>query len=158
MKIISLHLLLAVAMQSFCRADVTSLSAEHYKAFKDSSRFHEIHTTTNLPPTIVALCADDSGRLAEPGQKWEATDVITDAALPRKRLIWAATDGEHYVVHYERGGRAHSFHVLVTTFKKENYAKPKDRWRGVGDKLKDFPAFLDALLSGKLDDRPGHAH
>src|SRR5207247_4184861 len=68
---------------------------------QDSSRFHEVHSTNDLPPTVIALCAED-GRLAEPGQNWNATDVVTDPNLPGKRLIWAAAGGEYYVVHYER--------------------------------------------------------
>jgi len=157
MKHISLCFLIVAAMQSFCHADVTKLSTEQRKALQDSPRFHEISTTTNLPAAVMALCADDSGRLAEPGQKWEATDVISDPTLPRKRLIWGATDGENYVVHYERGGRAHSFHVLVASLKKGD-TKPKQTWRGVGDRLKDYSAFLAALRSGKLDDRLDYAH
>ena len=144
-------------MGTFCYADVTKLSPKHRKAVQDSSRFHEVHATTNLPPAVVALCADDSGRLVEPGQRWESTDVITNTTLPRKRLIWAAVAGEYYVVHYERGGRGHSFHVLVAMLTKGD-AKPKVVWRGVGEQLKDYSAFLDALRSDKLDDRLDYAH
>ena len=157
MKRISLYLLLAVAVHSFCFADVTKLPVEHRKALEDSSRFHEVLATTNLPPAVVTLCADDSGRLAEPGQKWEATDVITDASLPRKRLIWAAVSGEYYVVHYERGGRGHSFHVLVATISKGE-PKPKILWRGVGSRLNDYSEFLDALRTGKLEDGLDYGH
>ena len=144
-------------MQTACHSEVTKLSAEHRKPLRDSSRFHEVRATTNLPPAVIALCADEGGRLAEPGQRWEATDLITDSSLPRKRLIWAATDGERYVVHYERGGRAHSFHVLVTSLK-EGDTKPNDTWRGVGGWFKNYSAFLDALRSRKLDDRLDYAH
>ena len=123
---------------------------------QDSSRFHEVRSTRDLPPAIVALCADD-GRLAEPGQKWNATDSIMDPTLPGKRLIWAAVGGDYYVIHYERGGIAHTFHVLVAKLTK-NDAKPKVVWRAVGRLLKDYTAFLDALRSGKLDDRSDYAH
>jgi hypothetical protein len=92
------------------------------------------------------------GKLAEPGQNWNATDVITDPTLPGKRLIWAAIGEEYYVVHYERGGIAHSFHILVAKLPK-NDAKPTVVWRAVGHQLKDDAAFLDALRNGKLDDR-----
>src|ERR1035437_7906062 len=125
MKRISLYMLLAVAIQGFCFADVTKLPADDQKVLRDVSRFREIHAATNLPPAVFAFCADGSGRLAEPGQKWEATDIITDAKLPTKRLIWAFTDGDFYVVHYERGGRGHSFHVLVARLK-----EPKLVWYG----------------------------
>ena len=153
-----IHSLLAVmAVQSICFADVTKLPADDQKALHDVSRFHGIHAATNLPPAIFALCADSKGRLAEPGQKWEVTDVITDDKLPTKRLIWAVTDGDYYVVHYERGGYAHSFHFLVARLKAGD-SKPSFVWRGVGGQLKDYSAFLEALQSGKIDDRLDYGH
>ena len=155
MKRISLYILLALAFQGFCFADVTKLPADDQKVLRDESRFHEIHAAANLPPAVFALCADNAGRLAEPGQKWEATDVIMDDKLPRKRLIWAATDGDYYVVHYERGGPGHSFHVLVAKLKD---GKQSFVWYGVGRHLKDFRAFLDAVASNKLDDRLDYAN
>lgn len=144
--------LFTVAIQILCFADVTKLAGEDRRVLQDFSRFHEVHSTSNLPSTIVALCAGDNGRLADPGQKWNATCVITDPTLPGKRLIWAAVSGEYYVVHYERGGIDHSFHMLVAKLIK-NDAKPKLVWRAIGGSLKDYAAFVEALRSGKLDDR-----
>ena len=157
MKQLSLCLLFTAVIQSLCYGDATKLPAEDRKALLDTSRFHEVHSTNDLPPAIVALCTGDNGRLADPGQKWNATDVIMDPTLPGKRLIWAAVDGEYYVAHYERGGVAHTFHVLVATLIRNN-AKPKVIWRGVGGPLKDYAAFLIALRNGKLDDRLDYAH
>ena len=158
MKLIGLCLLFALAIQSFCCADVTKLSSEDRRVLQDSSRFHEVHATTNLPPAILTLCnGGGDGKLAEPGQKWNATDAITDPTLPDKRLIWAAVGGEYYVVHYERGGIAHTFHILVARLTKDD-AKPKAVWRAVGGPFKDYAAFLDALRSGKLDDRLDYPH
>src|SRR5690348_9701135 len=101
MKLCAICFLLTLAIQIRCGADVTRLPFEHRRVLEDSSRFRQILATTNLPPAILALCADAAGRLADPGGKWEATDVISDPSLPRKRLIWAAAAGEYYVVHYE---------------------------------------------------------
>jgi hypothetical protein len=157
MKQLSLCLLFTAVIQSLCYGDATKLPAEDRKALLDASRFHEVHSTNDLPPAIVALCTGDNGRLADPGQKWNATDVIMDPTLPGKRLIWAAVDGEYYVAHYERGGIAHTFHVLVATLTRNN-TKPKVIWRGVGGPLKDYAAFLIALRNGKLDDRLDYAH
>jgi hypothetical protein len=103
------------------------------------------------------VTAGGDGKLAEPGQKWNATCVITDPTLPGKRLIWAAVGGEYYIVHYERGGIAHSFHILVGKLTK-NDAQPKVVWRAVGAPLKDYAAFLDALRTGKLHDSLDYAH
>jgi hypothetical protein len=124
MRHLSLCILLAIAIQSLCSADVTKLPPDDRKALLDASHFHEVHSTKDLPPAIVALCGDDKGRLAEPGQNWNATDAVTDPTLPWKRLIWAAAGSDYYVVHYERGGIDHSFHILVVKLAK-NDAKPK---------------------------------
>jgi hypothetical protein len=90
----SLGMLFVVAAQASSYADITKLSAEGRKALQDSARFHEVHATTKLPPLVVKLCADENGRIAEPGQNWQATDVVIDNKLSWKRLIWAATDRE----------------------------------------------------------------
>ena len=127
-------MLLAIAIQSLCYADVTKfatanpssggLSTEDRRVLLNGSRFHEVHSNKDLPPAVVALCVDDKGKLADPGQNWNATDAITDPTLPWKRLIWAAVGSDYYVVHYERGGIDHSFHILVAKLTK-NDAKTK---------------------------------
>src|SRR5207248_11077112 len=91
MKHIRLYLLFAVTIQSLCWGDVTKLSTQDRKALESASRFHEIHSTSDLPRAVLALCdGGGDGKLAEPGQKWNATDAIIDPTLPGKRLIWAA--------------------------------------------------------------------
>jgi len=158
MKRLGLYLLFTAAIQSLCYADVTKLPVEDRKVFLDASRFHVVHSTSDLPSVILTLCdGGGDGKLAEPGQNWNATDVITDPTLPGKRLIWATIGGEYYVVHYERGGIAHSFHILVAKVTK-NDSKPTMVWRAVGHQLKDYQAFLEALRTGKLDDRLDYPH
>jgi hypothetical protein len=153
MKRFSFCIVFAATAGSPCCADVTRLPAEDRQALLDASRFHELHSTTDLPPAILALCdGGGDGKLAEPGQNWSATDAITDPTLPGKRLIWAAAGADFYVVHYERGGIAHTFHVLVAKLAKGE-AKPIVVWSAVGGPFKDYTAFLDALRTGKLDDR-----
>ena len=158
MKDIGLCLLFALAIQTLCCGDLTKLPTEDRKALLNASRFHEVRSTTDLPSAILALCdGGGDGKLAEPGQKWNATDAIIDPTLPGKRLIWAAVGGDYYVVHYERGGIAHSYHILVAKFAK-NDAKPKVGWRAMGGPFKDYVAFLDGLRNGKLDDRMDYPH
>ena len=71
--------------------------------------------------------------------------------------MWAAVGSDYYIVHYERGGIDHSFHILVAKLAK-NGAKPMVLWRAVGRQLKDYAAVLEALRTGKLDDRLDYAH
>ena len=149
MKHLVICLLCVIGARSFCCAEVTKLSANDRKILQDSSRFHEVHSTAELPASIVALCGE---KVAEPGQNWNATDVVTDRTLPTKRLIWAAIGGDYYVVHYERGGIAHTYHVLVAKMAKAA-TNPKIIWRAIGGPFKDYAGFVDALRSGKLDDR-----
>src|SRR5438477_8186963 len=85
MKCISLFILATMVIQSFCLAGVTKLPADDQKVLREVSRFHAIHGATNLPPVVFALCADSRGRLAEPGQKWQVTDAITDDKLPDRK-------------------------------------------------------------------------
>jgi hypothetical protein len=139
---------------SFTRADdatnVTRMPPEHRKVLVDASHFSEVHATTNLPPAIVAICADGHGRLAEPGQKWEATDVIIDDSLPRCRLIWAAINGDYYVVHFERGGIGHEFVILIATMKSDT-TKPTIIWQGDAVYLlKDYRAFVREMQANRL--------
>ncbi len=151
-------LFFAVAIQSLCYADVTKLPAAARNALFDVSRFHEVHSTGDLPSALLALCdGGGDGKLAEPGQNWNATDVIADPTLPGKRLIWAAIGGEYYVVHYERGGIAHTYHILIAKLAK-NDAKPKVVWRALGGPFNDYGAFLNGLRHGKLDDRLDYPH
>jgi hypothetical protein len=167
MKRVSLYLLFAIAIQSLCYGDVTKfatanpsaggLPAEDRKILEKASQFHEVHSTSDLPRAVLAL-RDGGGdaKLAEPGEKWNATDAIIDPTLPGKRLIWAAVGGEYYIVHYERGGIAHTYHILVAKLAK-NDAKPRVVWRAMGGPFKDYAAFVNGLRNGKLDDRLDYA-
>ncbi len=65
-----LCVLFTATIQGLCYADVTKLASEDHKILQDSSRFHEVHSIRDLPPAVVALCADDKRKLADPGQNW----------------------------------------------------------------------------------------
>ena len=151
-------LALALLLAGFTVAGaMTHLPVEARKALQANGSFKPILSVTNLPDAIVALCADSNGKLADPGKQWQTSDLIVEPSLPQKRMIWAAFDGKYYVVHYERGGRGHSFHTLVATQQPAG-SKALVVWRCVGEKLNDFPAFVSAMEKGTLDDDPKVAH
>jgi hypothetical protein len=134
--------LIAVSVQSICLASTADIPLSHRKALQDISRFDQISATDRLPVPVLALCLDVNGRLAEPDNKWEPTDVIIDSTLPRHRLIWAVAGGGYYVVHYESGGRGHSYHILVA---KQAEGEPQLVWHGTDGRFENFEIFLDTL-------------
>jgi hypothetical protein len=76
--------------------------------------FNIVTDVRALPGPVLQKYTEPGGSrllMANPGQKFEATDFIRDASMPRERLIFAGIAGDKCFVHYERGGRAHSYHV-----------------------------------------------
>jgi hypothetical protein len=145
----------SLSLSSVSFTEVSKLSPEVRAVLQDSSAFRETHSKKDLPTSVVALCADKNGKLADPGMKWEATDFIRDSSLPTKRLIWAVTNNHYYIVHYERGGYSHSFHYLVAIVENDT---AKAVWRGVGDKqVRNLAEFITALKADQLDDRLKYA-
>jgi len=81
-----------------------------------SGDFEIIKSVAALPEPIRKLYTEAGGSrfvLADPWQKFEATDVIRDASLPRKRLIFAGVSDKQCFIHYEQGGIGHSFHLAL---------------------------------------------
>jgi len=66
--------------------------------------------------------------IADPGEKFEATDFITDSALPRRRLIFAGVAQDRAFIHYEQGGIAHSY--IVELFRPESPDTAVGMWSG----------------------------
>jgi len=51
--------------------------------------------------------------MADPGQKFQVTDVVLDRTLPFRRLVFAGTKDDIWFVHYEHGGIAHRYYVIA---------------------------------------------
>jgi len=81
------------AGSTICQAKVYLLNTKAKNRLLVASNSRQIPAATNLPPAVFALCADEHGRLAEPGQPWAKGCVVSDETVPTKRLIWGFTDG-----------------------------------------------------------------
>jgi hypothetical protein len=89
-------------------------SAAQAEEFLDGN-FSLITDVRNLPSPVLAAFTERGGSrlvIANPGEKFRATDVVVDATVPSKRLILAGVSGEKVFVHYEQGGIGLS-HVLA---------------------------------------------
>jgi len=107
---------------------------------RDTAKFHALTKASDLPEAVRKVCGPGTGAMADPGGKWEPTDDIADPTLPAKRLIWAATDGRLYVVHYETGGYAHLFHVAIIRTE-----APQTAWIWQSVQPKGMPTLLETI-------------
>lgn len=73
----------------------------------------DLSSISLLSRSVLKLCSDSNGRMADIGAQWEATDAISDITLPRSRLIWAAETNTLTVVHCEAGGLGHMYFIVV---------------------------------------------
>jgi len=93
--------------------------------------------------------------MANPGEKWQATDYILEGNLPWRRLIFAGTSERYVLLYYERGGIAISFHLVLFQIDGDEARKV---WSGGGlpslQSLADVPA---AIQSPAIQDDPKSA-
>jgi hypothetical protein len=106
-----------------------------------------LQRVTDLPSGIRSLYTVKGGShiaMTNPRERFEATDVITDPTLPRRRLIFAGVSQDRAFVHYEEGGIAHSY--VVELFRLEPSQTAIGVWRGYCGPAKNL-ADLRRLMS-----------
>jgi len=95
--------------------------------------------------------------MVDPNQEFQVTDVVVGKVQPFRRLIVAGVSEPYCLVHYERGGRAHSW--LIALFKLSN-DQAKLVWVSIlrpGRNL-DFGELMNTVESGGLPDDTGHLY
>ena len=84
-----------------------------------------------LPSSVLHLYTEQGGTrllMANPGERFDATDVITDRSVPRKRLIFAGVSGDKCFIHYEQGGIGLMY--LLAFYKADSKVAPELIWQG----------------------------
>ncbi len=158
-----LLLLLLIIPALDCSGKVTRLSAADRLRVEHPATIAMLRSMKELPPSVVKACASVSSEhsflLADPSQRFQVTDALGpgEERLPRRRLIWAAKIPGYYVVHYESGGIAHSYHLLlVASDRTDNAARVV--WAAAAVPLRDYEEFLRTLKTDKLDDTLEYHH
>jgi hypothetical protein len=105
----------------------------------------------DIPPhvqmALAGLFGNKTLEMAEPGAAWQVTDVVMDPNLPVRRLVRAACSQDHCLVHYERGGIVHTFHVLLFSI---SAARATLQWGGAArGATEDVGALKELVLEGK---------
>jgi mono/diheme cytochrome c family protein len=67
----------------------------------------------NLKVAFARLAKEHTFKMANPGEKFEATDDISDPGLPSRRLILAGFSKDRYFINYEKGGIALTLRMAV---------------------------------------------
>jgi hypothetical protein len=118
--------------------------------------FEIIRRVEALPRPVLAAFTEQGGSrivMANPGKNFEVTDVIYDASVPHKRLIFAGVSGNRCFVHYEQGGRAHSFVLAFFTLTSAHEMKPL--WQGYCDEpAADIQNLRSKLENGSCSHSP----
>ncbi|MGE0815552.1 MAG: hypothetical protein AB7O93_19610 [Vicinamibacterales bacterium] len=82
-----------------------------------AERLQDVTSVRGLPlgvrDALQALFGASTLAIAEPGARFQATDVVEDPGLPARRLVLAGCGPDHCVVYYERGGFAHTWRAVL---------------------------------------------
>jgi hypothetical protein len=117
-----------------------------------SERFAPVATGAALPASVRAALSDLFGGktldMADPGQPFQATDVMVTPRLPARRLIAAGCSPDHCLVYYERGGFAH-VHQIVLLSTTGGAARLVDGGVAAGG-LTGLEQVRDALVTGQV--------
>lgn len=108
-----------------------------------------LQTVSDLPAGIRSLYTVKGGThiaMANPGERFEATDYITDPTLPRRRLIFAGVSQDRAFVHYEEGGIAHSY--VIELFRLEPSQTAIGVWRGYCGPAKGLADLRQLISAG----------
>jgi hypothetical protein len=92
--------------------------------------------------------ADIALDIADPGARFQETGVVVTPRLPIRRLVAAGCSIDHCLVHYERGGSAHTWHVAALHW---TPAATRFEWGGIAPgQLATIDDIRKAILSGTI--------
>jgi hypothetical protein len=135
------------------------ISTSEVQHFIDGD-FKQITDVRSLPRPVLAAFTEQGGSrvlMANPGKKFEATDVILDASVPQKRLIFAGVSDNRCFVHFEQGGRAHSY--VLAFFTLPSAEKMAPLWQGYCYKpAATIEELHSKLVSGACSQSPYRRH
>jgi hypothetical protein len=114
-----------------------------------------VNTVDHLPNELKSAFSHLAGMhdfaMANPGEKYQETDVIVEEGLPFQRLLFAGISHNKYFIHYEEGGFSHSYHVAV--FGVDSAGKLKFLWGGPGfQSAKDLKQLRTMVAAGVFKD------
>jgi hypothetical protein len=141
---------------------LSQANKENHIVLSPSEREHifdgEYKTVLNvdqLPQQVkivfAALAKQAKFEMANPGDDFQLTDVITQKGLPQRRLIFADISTDKCIVHYEKGGYAHVYYAVVFSIDAAQAARFV--WGGaMWTAAKNLTQLRSAIKSGIIKD------
>jgi hypothetical protein len=125
---------------------------EALRAHVKDERFEIVTSIRGLPlgvrDGLQTLFGSQTLDIAEPGAEFQITDVVGRPKLPIRRLVAAGCSMDHCLVHYERGGNAHTWHVALFYW---TPAATRFEWGGIASGgLATIGDVRNAVLSGAI--------
>jgi hypothetical protein len=126
--------------------------SEALRAHLKNERLGLVTSIRGLPlgvrDELQALFGSQGLDIAEPGARFQATDVVSNPKLPARRLVAAGCSTDHCLVYYERGGVAHTWHVALFHW---TPAATRLEWGGTAPGgLATIDDVRNAVLSGAI--------
>jgi hypothetical protein len=117
-----------------------------------NGRFGIVTSVRGLPlgvrDRLQTLFGSGTLDIAEPGAEFQATDSKVNPELPTRRLVAAGCTIEYCLVYYERGGTAHTWHVMLFHW---TPAATRFEWGGAAPGgLKTIDDVRKVVLSGGI--------
>jgi hypothetical protein len=127
--------------------------AEELRAHVKNDRFQVVTSIRGLPlgvrEELQKMWGSQTLDIAEPGDQFQRTRASGDSKLPTRRLIAAGCSNDVYcLVYYERGGSAHTWHVMLFHWRP---AETRFEWGGTAPSgLATIDDVRKAVLSGAI--------
>jgi len=144
--VVSLWSAAVVGRQAAAAATLSGALRDHVK----DDRFGIVTSIRGLPlgvrDELQMLFGSQTLDIAEPGAEFQVNDVTVNPELPIRRLVAAGCTNEYCLVYYERGGRAHTWHVALFHW---TPAETRFEWGGTAPGgLATIDDVRNAILSG----------
>jgi hypothetical protein len=122
------------------------------QAHVKGERFQIVESIRGLPlgvrDALQTLWGTNTLDIAEPGAEYQATNAGSNSKLPIRRLVAAGCSIDHCFVYYERGGKAHTWHVALYRW---TPAATRLEWGAAAPGgLKTIDDVKNAVLSGTI--------
>lgn len=152
---------LAAPMIGTAESDINDLKYKLHTRLSTDQKRHlfdgacrSVNSTDALPITIqnafASITQDKPFALANPGARFNATDVI-EPGLPRRRMVFAGACENRWFIEYEKGGIGLSVQVMV--LRVEQNSDVHFVWGGWSFRsVASFAALQTAIVSDAFED------